>query len=234
MKFISFLHIALIILFATLNGIMLYMFLLPVPYGVDYFLHTLATWDDWGSRIVIVATLAAVLSVVGAILAQKLPSHWKNRLLYLRWSFPHPSQDAFLASRKQPFESQDLLAAYPVVKDSGFNRQVQVDTWHSIHDRVATIPVVVNTRLHWEMLRDIYVLSLFYIVAFALGWVVNYGVPFQVVAAYLFLFGAQFLFLWMTGRKMGVRLVDNVLGVSLGVEEFKQEPLGKIKKKKKK
>jgi hypothetical protein len=231
MKFLALFHIALVILFATLNGIMLYLFMLQLPYGVDPFLFSLASWDQLSPQIVVVASVCALLAVGGALLAQKLSPDWKNRLLYMRWQFPHPSQDAFLTVRKQPFESQALLAAYPMVKDSGFSRQVQVETWHKAYEEHATLPVVLNTRLHWDMLRDIYVLSLFFLVLFLLAWLINIGVPFQIVSIYVFLYGAQTLFLMFTARKVGVRLVDNVLGVSLGLKEEKKQPLGRKKKK---
>ena len=65
------------------------------------------------------------------------------------------------------------------------------------------------------MLRDLYLLALIFLLAFFTGWAINYDVPFQIVNVYLFLFGAQYLFLLLMARKVGYRLVDNVLGVDL-------------------
>ncbi|MCW8905379.1 hypothetical protein, partial [Sedimenticola sp.] len=129
MKFLSFFHLALVIVFAALNGIMLYLFMLQLPYGLDPFLFSLASWDKLSPQIVYVAVICALIAVAGAVLVQRLPELWKNRLLYARSQFPHPASDAFLTTRKQPFESRDLQAKFPMVKDSGFSRRVQTEVW---------------------------------------------------------------------------------------------------------
>ena len=69
------------------------------------------------------------------------------------------------------------------------------------------------------MLRDLYVLSLFFLVLFILGYLFLIGVPFQFVAIYMFVFGAQFIFLLLSARRVGYKLVDNVLAVSLGIDD---------------
>jgi len=68
-------------------------------------------------------------------------------------------------------------------------------------------------------LRDLFILCLYFLVFFAIGWLINLGVPFQIVAIYLFLFGAQALFLLFAARRTGYRLVDNVLALELGLQE---------------
>lgn len=80
------------------------------------------------------------------------------------------------------------------------------------------------------MLRDIYILSIYFLCFFLIGWLINLGVPFQIVGIYLFLFGTQTLFLLFAARRTGYRLVDNVLGLALGIEEDKGLSLGRRRK----
>jgi hypothetical protein len=87
--------------------------------------------------------------------------------------------------------------------------------------------VVLNTRIHWDMLRDLYILCLYFLGFFLIGWIINMGIPFQIVAIYLFLYGTQTLFLLFAARRTGFRMVDNVLAVELGMEEERGKPLGK-------
>lgn len=230
MKFLSFFHLALVIVFAALNGIMLYLFMLQLPYGLDPFLFSLASWDKLSPQIVYVAAICALIAVAGAVLVQRLPELWKNRLLYARSQFPHPASDAFLTTRKQPFESRDLQAKFPMVKDSGFSRRVQTEVWLDAYQRHNGKAVVLNTRIHWDMLRDIYILSLYFLGFFLVGWIINMGVPFQIVGIYLFLYGTQTLFLLFTARRTGFRVVDNVLALELGMEEGSSKPLGRGRK----
>ncbi|MCW8949380.1 MAG: hypothetical protein OQL17_05290 [Sedimenticola sp.] len=230
MKFLSLFHIALIIVFASLNGMMLYLFMLQLPYGLDPFLFSLAAWDRMSPQIVYVAAISSVLAVAGAVLVQWLPEVWKNRLLYARWDFSHPSSDAFLTTRKQPFENLELQAKFPMVKDSGFSRKVQTEVWHRAYAENRTRPVVLNTQIHWGMLRDLFALSIYFLTFFLVGWLINLGVPFQIVGIYMFLFGTQTLFLLFTARRTGYRMVDNVLALALGMEEDKKTPLGKKRK----
>ncbi|PLX62832.1 hypothetical protein [Sedimenticola selenatireducens] len=237
MKFLSFFHLALVIIFAALNGIILYLFVLTLPFGVDVFLKSLAHWDkinlDIGSVRIpagYVAAFCALIAVVGAVLVQRLPELWKNRLLYARSQYPHPASDAFLTTRKQPFESRDLQAKFPMVKDSGFSRRVQTEVWLDAYQRHNGKAVVLNTRIHWDMLRDIYILSLYFLGFFLVAWIINMGVPFQIVGIYLFLYGTQTLFLLFTARRTGFRVVDNVLALELGMEEDSSKPLGRGRK----
>lgn len=227
MKFLALFHVALVTVFAALNGIMLYLFMLQLPYGIDPFLISLANWDKLSPQIGYVAALCALLAVAGAVLVQRLPEQWKNRLLYARWHFPHPSSDAFLTTRKQPFQSAALHGRFPQVKDSAFSRKVQQQVWAASFRQHGDKPVVLNTSIHWNMLRDLYTLCLYFLSLFALGWLLNLGVPFQIVGIYLFLFGTQTLFLLFTARRIGYRLVDNVLALELGLQEEQAGPLGR-------
>ena len=225
MKFLHYVHLGLIAVFAVINGLMLYLFLLNLPYGINTFLITLAHWDKLQPQIGIVASIALAVSVGGGVLAWRMSETWKNRLLYFRRAFPHPAFDAFLTTRKQPFESKDLLAAYPEVKDGGFNAGIQIAAWTRCFSKHASAPVVINTRVHWEMLRDLYVLSLFFLIFFLLGYAANFSMPFGIAAIYVFMYGVQFIFLLLAARRVGFKMVDNVLAIGMGMDD-KDQGLG--------
>ncbi|WP_135606978.1 hypothetical protein [Solemya velesiana gill symbiont] len=223
MKFVKLLHEGLVALFILINGMMLHLFLLHFPYGLEPFFISLVNWNKLSPQIGYVVTITLMVMVVVVALVWRLGTEWKNRILYMRMNYPHPAFNAFLTNRRQPFETSALVQAFPKVKDSGFNPQVQIETWNALHKQHADMPVVMNTRIHWHILRDLYLLALVFLGVFLVGWVVNFRVPFQIVSAYLFLFGAQFLFLLLMARKVGYRLVDNVLGVALGMDDSKQK-----------
>ena len=219
MKFLHYVHLGLIAIFAAINGLMLYLFLMKLPYDINVFFASLDHWDEQQPRIAVVSAIVLTAAMAGGWYAWRMPEEWKFRLLYFRWLFPHPAFNAFLTTRRQPFESRALLKAFPGVKDAGFKPSIQIETWKQCLSRHAAVPVVINTRLHGDMLRDLYVLSLFFLVLFILGYLSLIGVPFQFVGIYLFVFGAQFLFLLLSARRVGYKLVDNVLAVSLGIDD---------------
>jgi hypothetical protein len=225
MKFLHYVHLGLIAVFAAINALMLYLFLMKLPYDIHVFFASLDHWDEQQPRIGIVSAIVLTAAMAGGWFAWRMPEDWKYRLLYFRWFFPHPAFNAFLTTRKQPFESKALLKAFPGVKDAGFSSSIQIETWKQCLDRHADVPVVINTRIHWDMLRDLYVLSLIFLILFFLGYLFLIGVPFQFVAIYMFVFGAQFLFLLLSARRVGYKLVDNVLAVSLGMDD-KDQGLG--------
>ena len=59
------LHTPLIILFALMNGIILYMFLLHLPFGSEAFLLSLAYWNKLSPVIEIAALLGALTAISG-------------------------------------------------------------------------------------------------------------------------------------------------------------------------
>lgn len=204
-------------LFALLNCIMLYLFLMLLPYGVQPLALSLKHWDKLSPQIGISWTIAIAVTLATVTLLRRLPEDWKNRLLYLRTHFSHPSADAFLNTRRRPFESGALLKAHPEVKDAGLKPASQVQTWQTIFAKHADVPVVRSTQVYWYMLRDLYLLSLVFLGVFLLAWIVRWGVPYEIVGNYVFLFGAQCLFLFLAARKVGWRFVDNVLATDLGI-----------------
>ena len=204
-------------LFAVLNCLMFYLFLMLLPYGIQPLTLSLQHWDELSPQIGI-SWIVAIAVTLGAItLVQRLSQDWKNRLLYLRGQYPHPAADAFLNTRRRPFEASALLKAHSEVKDAGLTQKVQTETWNRIYSKHADVPVVSSTLVYWHMLRDLYLLSLIFLGLFLLAWVVRWGVPFEIVGNYVFLFGAQALFLFLAARKVGWRFVDNVLATDLGI-----------------
>ncbi|MCB1763199.1 MAG: hypothetical protein KDI27_08705 [Gammaproteobacteria bacterium] len=212
--------------FALLNGIIFYMFILHLPFGADAFLLSLAHWNKLSPMTEVAALLGAVIALGGVLLTRFLDEQWKNRLLYWRWEYPHPAFNAFLTTRKQPFETSELLAAFPEVRDSGFNHSMQLQTWHRLYPKYQDHPVILSTYSQWLMQRDFYLIALLFLLLFLLAWPVNRGIPFNLVSAYLFIYGAQFLFLLFMARRVGLRLVDNLLGVALGVDQREDKGSG--------
>jgi hypothetical protein len=212
-------HTPLLAVFALMNGIIFYMFMLHLPFGADAFLLSLAHWDKLSPVIEVAALLGAVTAIAGVVVAKRLNDNWKNRLLYWRGENSHPSYDAFLTTRKQPFESAELLAAFPEVKDSGFNHKVQLDTWMRLYPKHEEHPIILSTYSQWMMQRDFYLIATLFLLVFLVAWPINRSVPFNIAGAYVFIYGAQFLFLLFMARRVGLRLVDNLLGVALGVDK---------------
>ncbi len=231
MNFLNQFHKLLLGLFALINGVMLYLFLLHLPFGVDPFLLSLMHWSEIENTpsIEVVTSVSFGLAILAAIYIWGMEDMLQNRLLYMRWKFPHPAQDAFLTSRKQPFESSKLLAAFPQIKDSGFSRIKQTETWIELYRKYAAKTVVLNTDIHWRMLRDLYCVSLLFLPVFLLSWALNSDMPLSIASTYVFMFGAQFLFLLLTARRIGLKLVDNVLAVAIGMDE-ERKPAKKMKR----
>ena len=220
------LHTPLIILFALMNGIILYMFLLHLPFGSEAFLLSLAYWNKLSPVIEIAALLGALTAISGVVMAKRLDENWKNRLLYWRGQYAHPAYDAFLTTRKQPFDSSELLSAFPAVKDSGFSHKVQLETWMRLYPKHEQHPVVLSTYGQWMMQRDFYLIALLFLLVFLVVWPLNRSIPFNIAGAYVFIYGAQFIFLLIMARRVGVRMVDNLLGVALGVDKREDEGSG--------
>ena len=227
MKFLNAFHKALLGFFALINGAMLYLFLMHLPYGVTPFFLSLQHWEELSPQIQLAGFAALIMAVLAFMVPTRLSAIWKNRLLYMRWRHPHPAHNAFLTTRRQPFESKQLWGAFPAVKDAAFDPEVQTRTWETLYQEHADQRLVLNTRLHWKILRDLFVLSLMFLAAFLLGWAVNAGIPFAIASAYIFLFGAQFLFLMLAARRVGTKFVDNVLAVALGMKEDRSARKGK-------
>ncbi len=225
MNFLNQLHKLLLGMFALLNGAMLYLFLLHLPYGLEALLLSMVHWSKMDNNLLITAISFGLAAFI-PIYVWGMNEVWKNRLLYMRWQFPHPAQDAFLTSRKQPFESSKLLAAFPQIKDAGFSRAKQTEVWEGLYRKYSTKTVVLNTDIHWKILRDLYCLSLMFLPPFAIAWLLTSDMPLSIATTYVFLFGAQFLFLLLAARSIGSKLVDNVLGVSIGMDR-EQEAKGK-------
>ncbi|MCB1753595.1 MAG: hypothetical protein KDI74_17940 [Gammaproteobacteria bacterium] len=219
-------HTPLIGAFALMNGIVFYMFLLHLPFGSEAFLLSLAHWSKLSPFIELAASLGAVTAIAGVALAKRLDDNWKNRLLYWRGQYAHPAYDAFLTTRKQPFESSELLSAFPAVKDSGFSHKVQLETWMRLYPKHEQHPVILSTHNQWLMQRDFYLIALLFLLVFLVAWPLNRGIPFNIAGAYVFIYGAQFMFLLFMARRVGVRLVDNLLGVALGVDKREDQGSG--------
>ncbi len=216
------------IVFTTLNTALLYLFLLQLPFGMDAFAFSLRHWSEFAPRIGPVAVISVAIAVTALILVMYLNAEWKSRLVYFLRQFAQPGHRAFFGGRDPGFDRKPLEKAYPEIRDSAYNPQVQMRIWKLLYRRHANASLVGGTYHSWVLLRDLYLISLMFMMAFLLAWPLNFGMPTVLVLYYAFIFGAQFFFLMFSARGTGSRLECNVLAEELSI---KPEVLGKAKKK---
>lgn len=229
MKMAQYFHRLLVTLYATFNAIMIYLFLLNLPFGYEPFAATLMHWEKI-EGIGAVAATAVILAVVGLLIAAQLGSAWKNALSYFSLRRSHPACSVFMTTRRQPFDSPAVLKAYPAVKEAAFAPDVQFQVWEAVYRKHAGNTLIMSTRAYWHLLRDLYVLSVFYLGVFLIAWVLKWGVPFVIASPYVFVFGAQSLFLLLSVRKVGYRFVDNVLATDIGLKPGETAEPGKTRR----
>lgn len=204
--------------FTLVNGVTLYLFLLQLPFGPEAFIQSIEYWSQLSPRIGVVMGIAVGVTAVALVLRAGLSETWKNSLLYFKREHPHPAHQAFFGSKDSGLDLEPLNRAYPRVRDSAWDPAVQVDVWKSLFRKHATARVVSGAQSSWSLLRDLYTLSLVFLLAFLVAWPLNSGVVFAFAAPYLFVFGGQTIFLCLSARSVGWRLVVNVLGTELGME----------------
>ena len=204
--------------FITVNAVLLYLFLLQLPYGMDTFAFSLRRWSDISPRIQIVAAISCSVALITVLLMKYLDSEWKSRLVYFRRQFAHPGHRAFFGGKDPGFDRKPLYAAHPEVRDSAYNPQVQIEVWMRLFKRHANAPLVTGTYHSWLFLRDLYLISLVFLAAFLVAWPLNFGVPVALALSYVFIYGAQLLFLMLSARGTGMRLECNVLAEELGIQ----------------
>lgn len=222
------LKIFLVVLFGAINTILLYLFLLQLPYGIDAFVVSLTHWSQLSPRIEIVATIAVMTVIAALSLTKWLSSEWKSRLLYFRRQYANPGHRAFFGGKDPGFDRKPLLASYPEVRDSAYDPQVQMRVWQRLFERHAEGSLVKGTYRSWLLLRDLYIVSLVFLAVFLLAWPLNFGAPLALALSFVFIYGAQFLFLMFSARGTGTRLECNVLA-----EELEMRPKAKLGEKKK-
>ena len=66
-------------LFIIVNTVLLYLFLLQLPYGMDTLVLSLRRWSDISPRIEFVAAIALSVAVITVLLLKYLDSEWKSR-----------------------------------------------------------------------------------------------------------------------------------------------------------
>ncbi len=209
----------LLVSFTILNTLLLYLFLLQLPYGVDTFVSSLTHWSDMSPRIGTVAAIAFAIAAIALLLVERLPTKWKSSLAYFRRHYAHPGHRAFFGGGKNPgFDRKPLLQAYPEIHDSAYNPQVQMQVWKRLYQQNATADLVAGTAGSWRLLRNLYLVSVVFLLSFIVAWPLNLGVPAALAMAYLFIYGAQALFLLFSARKTGERLANNVMAAALGIE----------------
>ena len=205
-------------LFIIVNAVLLYLFLLQLPFGMDTFVLSLRRWSDISPRTELVAAISIGVAVISVLLIKYLDSEWKSRLVYCRGRFADPGHRAFFGGKDPGFDRKPLYATYPEVRDSAYDPQVQIQVWMRLLKRHVKAPLVNGTYHSWLFLRDMYLISLVFLVAFLLAWPLNFGVPIALATSYVFIYGTQLLFLMFSARGTGMRLECNVLAEELGIK----------------
>jgi hypothetical protein len=204
--------------FTVVNTALLYLFLLQLPFGLDTFASSLLNWYEMRPRIEIATAVSLGVAVFTLFLVNRLDNEWKSRLIYLRRRFAHPGHRAFLGGKDPGFDRKPLKITYPEVRDSAYDPEVQMQVWQRLYKRHAKASLVEGTYHSWVLLRDLYLISLGFLVAFLVTWPVNFGVPTVLALSYIFIYGAQLLFLMFSARGTGSRLECNVLAEELGIK----------------
>jgi len=212
------LHRVVLALFLALNGTLLFLFLMHLPFGIDPIRLAIVGWSQASPRIDIVFGVSLLLAVGGYHLVLRLPERIKNQVVFFGGRYAHPGHEAFYSLKEPPFDRKPLLKRYPEVRDSAYHPEVQYATWSRLLDKHAAVPVIAGSLTGWTLLSDLYVVANAFLAAFLLGWVVaNTDVNVALALSYLFLFGAQAMFLMFSARGTAKRLVYNVLAVELGI-----------------
>ncbi len=210
-------HRMLLVVFNLLNTILLFLFLLQLPYGVDSLVSSLTHWSQLSPGISIAAAIAFTIATTALLLVQRLPGKFKSSLLYFRRNFAHPGHRVFFGGKGPGFEREPLLQAHPEIHDSAYNPQVQMQVWRRLYQQNAKSDLVVGTVSSWRLLRNLYLIALVFLIAFFVTWPFNSGVPTVLAMSYLFIYGVQVIFLMLSARKTGGRLANNVLASALGI-----------------
>lgn len=216
------------LLFTLVNGSLLYLFLLHLPYSMEALLVTFVHWNELSPPPAIMMALSVAVMVIALVARSRLSDEWKNRLIYFRMRLAHPAHRAFFGGKDPGIDLALLRDACPEVHDSAYDPRVQYSAWHKLLRKHGTKHVVGNADAVRRLLGDVYILSLTFLAAFLVAWPLNSGTVFQIAAPYLFIFGAQALFLLLSARGAGHRLVVNVLALEAGFGSDK--PLGKTRK----
>jgi len=212
-------HRILVSLFAALNAIMLYLFLLHLPFGYDSLALSIRGWSGAMPRIGNVAAFSGVLAVLAVLMSVRLGSVWKTRLVYLTWRYAHPAYTAFFGGKEPSFDRKPLRVAHPEIKDSAYNPEVQYRLWQELGSKHADKPAVAGTRAGWLLMRDLLVISELFMLIFLICWPFNEGVKVVTAFNYLYIFGVQVLFLMFSARGIGRRMVFNILALEIGIPE---------------
>ncbi|HEY5719823.1 MAG TPA: hypothetical protein VIX81_06365 [Gammaproteobacteria bacterium] len=222
-------HRLLLGLFCGINAALLFLFLLHLPVGLDTLELAFRGWAQARPRIDIVAGLVVALAAIGYFGLARLGPALKTRLVYSGGPYAHPGHEAFYSLKEPPFDRKPLLRRYPEIKDSAYSPEVQYRTFRRLLDKHAAVDVIGGSVAGWHVLRDLYLAALLFLAGFLLSWPLNGEVNPALALSYMFVFGAQALFLMFSARGAGRRLVQNVLMVELGLDKA---DAGKEKKKK--
>lgn len=153
-----------------------------------------------------VLTLAFHLGTLA--LTYLLPSHWKHRVIYLRWNHPLPGSQAFsgLSQRDSRISIGDLTAEYGELPSSPAEQNA---LWYKIYKNKQDDDVVVNSHGRWLLFRDVFSIC-FLTTPLALTYTTWHMGVVRGLSFGAILVGVVAI-LWICARNTGVRFTCNAL-----------------------
>lgn len=201
--------------FCLLNSLMLYLFMLKLPYGWIALRQSLIHWHSLLPDTAYASGITFIIASSVFFGINFVTGAFKNGVLFFRRKHADPAYQSFFNTRKTPIDKNQLYKLFPEVQDSAYQAETQYKCWQTAYQRHKNNGIIANTKNIWLLLRDLYMTSCFYLAMFLITWSLDTSIPSQVTSPYLFLFGAQVLFLLISARSAGYRLVDNVLAITV-------------------
>ncbi len=208
--------------FCLLMGLLMFMFVLEIPLdlpvrdlGAAMQLMAMASEVVPGQFNTAVA-VAVALIVTALVAIYRLPDALKQRLLYIKGAAAYPSRKAFFGDfSKSPVDRNVMLELYPEIKEAAYDPELQHQTWLKLFETHRKKRLVAVTNRVWLLMRDLYIASLVFLLGLIAAFSLHGAISMGVAMLYLYLFGAQSLFLMLSARGTLRRLVTNVLYLEL-------------------
>jgi hypothetical protein len=152
--------------------------------------------------------LSLAFFVLTLILTYLLPSGWKHRLIYTRWTNALPGSRAFteLIDKDERISRHKLVDQYGQLPEQPSEQNV---LWYKIYKSKQAEPVVLNSNGRWLLFRDLFAISLILLVPSTVYTFCNSGAAkgFVYLAVALLVVACLFL----CARNTGERFACNVL-----------------------
>lgn len=175
--------------------------------GFDWsFAETMNITEDGITLKSPVLTLAFHLGAL--VLTYLLPSPWKHRLIYLRWTHPLPGSRVFSQYIRQDsrISVEDLTATYGELPTSPAEQNV---LWFRIYKSKQADEVVASSHGRWLLFRDLFSVGLLVVLPASAYTVWHMGLARG--SLFTAALAAVVIVLWICAWNTGVRFTCNVL-----------------------